>query len=71
MLFSIIFNLFFSTCVKLDHFWATLEIITFFVYFTMLSPLILFEGVKDSLGNGSRIFVSSIGRYGKLNQQVA
>jgi len=71
MLFSIIFNLFFSTCVKLDHFLATLEIITFFVYFTMLSPLILFEGVKDSLGNGSRIFVSSIGRHGKLNQQVA
>ncbi len=31
----------------------------------------LFEGVKDSIGNGSRICVFSIGGHGKLNQQMA
>jgi hypothetical protein len=31
----------------------------------------LFEGVKDSIGNGSRICVFSIGGHGKLNWQMA
>jgi hypothetical protein len=30
-----------------------------------------FEGVKDSIGNGSRFCVFSIGGHGKLNQQMA
>ncbi len=31
----------------------------------------LFDGVKDSIGNGSRICVFSIGGHGKLNWQMA
>ncbi len=31
----------------------------------------IFEGVKDSIGNGSRIYVFSIQGHGKLNQQMA
>ncbi len=31
----------------------------------------LFEGVKDSIGNGSRFYFISIGGHGKLNQQMA
>jgi hypothetical protein len=37
----------------------------------LISPIwTLFEGVKDSIGNGSRICVFSIGRHGKLNRQM-
>jgi hypothetical protein len=31
----------------------------------------LFEGVKNSIRNGSRICVFSIGGHGKLNRQMA
>ncbi len=73
MIYYVIFNyfqsFFFDLCRKQDHFLVSLEIITFFVYFTMLSPWTFFEGVKDSIGNGSKTFVLSIG-HGKLKQMA-